>query len=739
MQVSKLNQVLAWILVLLCLSVVGLAGNLPTDLYLRGYSVIPSPRKVQLQEEEVDFDESWRWEVSREVGEKDISVRFLLNDLRKFYSLTPARAGSGSTAQPVIRLSIDSHAVVVNDVDPEIARQAYRLRVHPGGAEIIGNDKTGLFYGIQTFLQLPKRADDGRLKLPLVEIEDWPDYQLRFLHWDTKNHQDKFEALKHYLDWAARFKINMISFEIWDKFQFPSYPFIGVPGAFSPQQLQELVDYGLERHIQIVPNIQAPAHFQWALKHPQLAHLRADGSDYQACMCDEETYQVIFRLYDDIIEATRGVDWLHVSTDEVYYSGICEKCPRPYNPENRSKVWVQFVQRAHEYLKKKGRRVIIWAEWPLMPEHVSMLPAEVVDGVLGDDYFVGRIPQVTRRQYIEEENRHGIRQLAYTAQTPTLAPINFRDNWRNLYETYRMISSDAREGNPIGVFGAGWDDRGPHWEFHMLGWSEVAQYGWTSQIPSVIQHVDEFVNVYYGTRVSGIPEIYDGLAEQSDFYSSTWDRVPTEYKGLGTTRESYGNSVGKYPFFRPLSTETLPTPPLPNRPGLDFLPVYTGPYRDRVEQARKLLPKAMELKYEIVRNMARADRNQYSLEILDSVAEYVRHFDQLLVTLSSIESALQEAREKAAVGMAKDAVANMLSAHQTAADIVRDRKETFEFFRTVWSKSRRPEYLTRQEFFDREESMNLEGWMDSLAGVIRDYARANDIPLAEIDPILNQQ
>ncbi|MGW8179791.1 MAG: hypothetical protein ACWGQW_13685 [bacterium] len=365
-----------------------------------------------------------------------------------------------------------------------------------------------------------------------------------------------------------------------------------------------------------------------------------------------------------------------------------------------------------------------------------MLPAEIVDGVSRNDYFVGRIPQVTQHHYIEEENKHGIRRLAYTAQTPTLAPINFQNNWSNLYESHQEILSQANLPNSLGVFGAGWDDRGPHWEFHMLGWSEVAQYGWTAQTPSVAQHVSEFFKVYYGPRVSGIQKIYEGLADQSDFYSRSWDSIVTDYKGLGDHRSSYGNSVGKYSIFRPPSRQTLPPPPLPNLPGLDFLPVYSGAYQDRVNQAKALLPKAIKLKYEIAREMALADRNQYNLEILASVAEYVRHFDQLLVTLESIEASLQQAREDARYGRAIDAVSSFLTAYQMAGEIIQDRKETFDFFRTVWSKSRRPDYLTREGFFQREESIDLEKWMTSLAGVIRDYSQANDIPLTDIDPIL---
>jgi hypothetical protein len=383
--------------------------------------------------------------------------------------------------------------------------------------------------------------------------------------------------------------------------------------------------------------------------------------------------------------------------------------------------------------------MIIWAEWPLMPEHVSMLPSEIVDGVSSNDYFVGRIPQVTKYRYIEEENRHGIRRLAYTAQTPTLAPINFQNNWRNLYDSHREILLYANRPESLGVFGAGWDDRGPHWEFHMLGWSQVAQYGWTARTPSVVQHVSEFFNLYYGPRISEIEKIYEGLANQSEFYSDSWDSIVTTYKGLGDHRSSYGNSVGKYSTFRPPRRATLPPPPLPSRPGLDFLPVYTAAYRDRVEQARTLLSEAIELKYQIARNLALADRNQYNLEILASVAEYVRHFDELLISLYSMESSLQRAREDASYGRAKDAVSNLLDAHERAGQIIRDREETFDFFRTVWSKSRRPDYLTREEFFQREKSINLEGWMESLSEVIRDYAKANDISLSDIDPVLREQ
>ncbi len=702
---------------------------LPTELRLRGYAVIPTPREVIVGAADIEIDQTWVC-CGGKLKNDHIAIDMLTDDLAGFWGL---KLSEGTANSRSMRLAVRAETVQTGQT-PAIDQQAYFLKIKPDAIEIIGNSDQGLFYGVQTLLQLLKRGTQGQIVVPEIEIRDWPSYELRFLHWDTKNHQDYINTLKNYLDWAARFKVNMISFEVWDKFQFPSHPVIGVPGAFTSRQLQEIVDYGLKRFIQVVPNIQAPAHFQWVLKHPEYAHLRADGSDYQACMCDEETYKLIFSLYEDIIKATRGVDYFHVSSDEVYYSGICIKCDRPYTPENRSLTWVEFVQRAHEFLKNRGRKVLIWAEWPLMPEHVALLPHEIIDGVLGNDYFVGRIPAVTRRQYIEEENRQGIRQLAYTAQTAGLAPMNFRSNWANLKSTFEMISSQAWQGNPIGVFGAAWDDRGPHSEFYWLGWSQVAQYGWTHETPSVAQHVEEFIEIYYGPRVRDIVEIYQGLDKQAGFLERTWDRNVSSVPGLGTTRGSYGYSAGKWDKPRPLRHQTLPLPALPYSAGLDFIPVYVGKYGDWSAEAEGMLRETTALKYQIQANLPRADRNHYNLQVLLSVAEFTRYHDQMLVSMKEIEEKLEIARQAASQGNSTDAVQALLEAHELAAAVFKDRQQTFAYFRSVWGQSRNPENLTRASHFEREESVDLEGWMADLVIVLKGYADAHNIPFEQIQP-----
>jgi N-acetyl-beta-hexosaminidase len=123
--------------------------------------------------------------------------------------------------------------------------------------------------------------------------------------------------MKTLIDWLAFFKVNCIGFELMDRYEFPRRPVIGAPGAYTKAEMQDLTRYALSRHIQLVPVVQSPAHMRYVLKHPEFAHLRADGNNYQACMCNEEAMQLFLDMHQDMIDATPGVDLFFLSTDEV--------------------------------------------------------------------------------------------------------------------------------------------------------------------------------------------------------------------------------------------------------------------------------------------------------------------------------------------------------------------------------------------------------------------------------------
>jgi len=725
-----------WILILLLCAVQANAQTV-TDLWARGYSVIPTPQSVKLSGGDVVLDGSWLIDASK-LGQQDIAYRSLVKDAAEFHGLR-LRPGS---AGKVIRLAVIP-GTVATKVAPEIDEQAYRLHVSDKIIEITGNGKPGLFYGVQTFLQLLKRDHTGRLLLPRCTIDDWPKLQLRFLHWDTKHHQDRMETLKRYLDWTARFKANMIGFEIEDKFEYPSHPVIGAPGAFTTSQMQELVNYGLERYIQIVPQVQSPAHMAYVLKHPEFADLRADGNNYQSDVCNPRTLQLIFSMYDDLIKATKGVKYFFVSTDEVYYAGIDGMCTRPYNEENRSLAWVEFVQKAHEHLSKQGRRMLIWAEYPLLPKHVELIPSDVIDGVMGED------------AYLPIEIKKGMRQLIYvstqgaTLLFPNHLPLETdRGFQRGTLESVLESISNSRvwKANPIGTFGAAWDDCGLHNETFWLGWSAVAQYGWNPGKTPIEQHVAEFMDLYYGPRTEGMIDIYRMLQRQARVYERTWERVESRVRGPG-----YGNSYGKGIGTR-RSDMTLSAPPLPALPDLKVQPYFAEKYKSFLTEVRDRTAENDRLVYALMNNFGRVDRNHYNLEVLLALARFTGHHWRLLDTLASAERSLVNAQAAAQKNNPAAAVASLVTAYTTVDKVRREGEQVFDQLRVTYEKSMFPkgQSVGGRKFFhvlddtkdhpaDRtpdlswmivpERSIGLGKWLQDLRKITEEYAKAHNVPV----------
>jgi hypothetical protein len=701
---------------------------------------------VELQGGDVRFDASWQLD-ARGLA-KHIAARTLVADLKSLHLLELSPA-SGNP----VRLAIVKGTVPVKG-DPELGEQAYRLRITPQSIEITGNADAGLFYGVQTLLQLLKRAPDGSLRLPAATIEDWPRLALRFLHWDTKHHQDRMETIKRYLDWSARFKANMIGFEIEDKFAYPSNPIIGAPGAFTPAEMQEIVDYGLERFIQVVPIVQAPAHLAYVLKHPQFARLRADGNNYQSCLCLEDTYKLIFQMYDDLIAATKGVKYFHASTDEIYYAGIGANCKEPWTPENRSLKWAEFAKRAHDHLASRGRRMLAWVEYPLLAKHLDLLPAGIIDGVIGEEAFV------------PIENKKGMRQLGYVSLQggESLFPDNFNnyqgggsEGWGTEFEQGASAGrlQQAMEyiatgriwrANPIGVFGAAWDDSGLHSETFWLGWAAVARWGWNPGTPGVEQHAAEFMNVYYGPQVTGMVEIYRSMQRQARSWQRTWDRVISRVRKPG-----YGNSNAPGQGTARYDT-TLDPPAKPQPADLAFAPRFSSKYSKFVAEARARTPENEQLLHALAGNMLRAERNQYNLEVFMSLARFIGHHWDLLAGLDGAERALERAAAAAGKKDPRRAVGEMVRAHNAVESLEREGAERFAQLTAVFEKSRYPKGRevggrkfvhvlddTKDHWADRtadlgymqapEKSIGLAAWRKELYATIQTYAKKNNVPV----------
>ncbi|MFW6158468.1 MAG: family 20 glycosylhydrolase [Planctomycetota bacterium] len=709
-----------------------------SELRTRTWAVLPVPRKLELKPGHEWMGSGMDWGLKLEnVDENDIAVRTLLEGLKRDRYI---ELETGVRKLNYLELRLQPGAI---DTGTEDGRdeQAYRIECEEGRIRLTGNACPGLFHGVQTLLQLVA----SRGPVPHGTITDWPEYELRCIHWDTKHHQDRPETLKRFIDQAARFKINAVLFELEDKFEYPSHPIIGAPGAFTTEELQELVDYALERHIQIIPDVQSPAHLCYVLKHDEFAHLRCDGSNYQACMDKPEVRELLFDMYDDVCRATQGVDYFHVSTDEVYYAGICETARAPYNPENRSLTWVDYVNAAHEHITEKwGRKVIVWAEFPLLAEHVKLLPNDLLNGVGGR-----KEPQTTC------ENERGIRQFCYVsmqggeAMFPNYFTCTGSDGRPQRGRIESAVDEIARGRdkmpNALGMISAAWDDSGLHNETFWLGWAMTTQAAWTPGT-AMEEAVASFFDLFYGRDAEGMGELYHDLQLGARFVSQSLDRLPSKVRGPG-----YGYHDRKTPVQR--GDRTLVPPPLPEPDDLAFEPAFRERYAAALAAAPAERMRSDLLLLRLQANLARTERNRYNLEAFLSIARLQRRFIDTLLELAEAEDRLADASEAADAGEHDRAVNLLVDARDVVRTTVDRLYATYERVKTTWEKSRfekgrsvdgrefvhvmddvkdhtadrRPDLSYLIEWF---ELMDLGAWLDELGGRIREYAGAHDIPVA---------
>ncbi len=710
------------------------------DLRANGYSLIPAPQKMQLTGESILIDSNWY--VETQLEETSIALKRLFQGVNDFYGIK----FTGQSSHKIV-LKIKK-GIIGAEIDAKLANQGYQLEIEPGAIKITGNSEEGLFYGVQSFLQLLKPSNNNTFSLPEGTIIDWPDLELRFIHWDTKHHQDKMETLKRYLDQAAYFKINAVAFEIEDKYEYPSHPVIGAPGAFSKKEMQELTAYALKRFIQLVPLVQAPSHMAYVLKHPEFAHLRADESNYHICMCDEEAIQLIFDMYQDMIDATPGVNYFFVSTDEVYYAGICDKCALEYNEKNRSQTWVNYVNRVNDWMSAQNRRMLAWVEYPLLTNDIPLLSEGIIDAIMGT---------YRSKEWIANENKAGIEQLAYSSMQgaeflfPNYFPTTYKgkDIEGRLADASNNVTDVQRLGaNLIGTFAAAWDDAGLHSEAFWLGWATVTQYGWTSQKPTLKQNIADFMDVFYGKNSRFMVDIYRMLENGARFYENIWDQR------LSVEREpGYGNSKGKG-----IGTERydflLDMPELPKANDLSRESSFQIKYARQVSEASTLIKENDKLIDQLMYAFNHVDYNRYNLEVFLSIAYLERFTINTVNELAEVDEYMAKACNME--GDASLKVQQLVEAHALTTQILENKKNMWNQFTNIWEKSRFEKCRSfdgknfvhvlddvKDHFADRRlgleymmapfERMHIAEWRNELAQVIKEYAQTHNVPITGVE------
>ena len=292
--------------------------------------------------------------------------------------------------------------VLRRDTAAGIPPEGYRIDISARRAQLSAGDDAGLFYGLQTLLQLA----DERGNLPCVSIEDHPRYRYRGLHLDVCRHFFPVRFIKHYLDWMASCKLNTFHWHLTDdqgwRIEIKRYPRLTEIGGYrtrtqiggfhedpityeqgryggyyTQDEIREVVAYAAKRHIAVIPEIEMPGHATAALAaYPALACGHGPKSfetsgrwgvlDDVFCPGKEQTFEFLEGMLDEVLELFPS-KLIHIGGDEcprVRWKECpdCRARMEDEGIEDEAGLQTYLTLRIGRHLEAKGRRLIGWDE-----------------------------------------------------------------------------------------------------------------------------------------------------------------------------------------------------------------------------------------------------------------------------------------------------------------------------------------------------------------------------------------
>jgi len=303
----------------------------------------------------------------------------------------------------------DAILLTTKNADANLGPEGYQVTTASTGVVIRAQTTAGLFYGVQSLLQLlPPEALSSKLSgaprvgwtVPGVVIEDRPRFPWRGFMLDVSRHFFNKEDIKRVLDLMALHKLNTFHWHLTDdqgwRIEIKRYPLLTQVGAwrerigfgldpaqsaafgpdgryggfYTQQDIRDIVAYAQARHITIVPEIDIPGHSSAALRaYPELTCSGRPDVAHPAdvyCAGREETFQFIQNVLEEVCQLFPG-SYIHIGADEVSkaYWRDCPLCQARMEHEGLNspeQLQAYFVHRIEKFLASKGRRVIGWSE-----------------------------------------------------------------------------------------------------------------------------------------------------------------------------------------------------------------------------------------------------------------------------------------------------------------------------------------------------------------------------------------
>ncbi len=343
-------------------------------------------------------------------NDSKLQASFLNDYLQKFYGFTLKTTDKKS--------SMGNSVVLTDDKKENDIKGAYQINVTNSGVTIHGADAEGVFYGVQTLIQLLPAEPSQSLSISLVSIEDAPRFAYRGMMLDVGRHFFTVDFIKKFIDFLAFHKLNKFHWHLTEdqgwRIEIKKYPLLTKigscrngtiighhPGAgndntkdcgyYTQEQVKEIVRYAEDRFITVIPEIEMPGHASAAIAaYPKLSCFPDEATQlakgvkdwagpktgkqvqqswgvYPDVFCPSDyTFNFLENVLDEVTQLFPS-KYIHIGGDECpkdswKRSAFCQNLIKEKGLKDEHGLQSYFISRIEKYLNSKGRNIIGWDE-----------------------------------------------------------------------------------------------------------------------------------------------------------------------------------------------------------------------------------------------------------------------------------------------------------------------------------------------------------------------------------------
>lgn len=403
--------------IILLMSMLVFTLSITAEQVQQAISVIPEP--VSIVEKGGNYNIPEEVVVFVSNGEKSDYLKKLIEDK---LTTAPGKRVSFTNSDK----NADIALLLNKRENKQIGEEGYVLIVNGDKVTIEANKRAGLIYGLQTLFQLlppqiesDKKEDNVVWQIPQLEVIDYPRVGWRGLMLDVSRHFFTVEEVKRYIDNMVKYKYNMFHWHLTDdegwRIEIKSLPKLTEVGAcrteqigwfgnfsqpnpdapknyggyYTQEEIKDVVNYALERNIQIMPEIDVPGHSSAALAaYPELSCFPESGDhfvrtgatflDWNTGGRPEAIYEntlnpaneIVYDFLDKVITEVSALfpfEYIHTGGDEAPYtfwekSSDVKELMKREKLNNMAEVQSYFGKRVEQIILSKNKKMMGWDE-----------------------------------------------------------------------------------------------------------------------------------------------------------------------------------------------------------------------------------------------------------------------------------------------------------------------------------------------------------------------------------------